>query len=292
RPGRPLPHRGLGEMDRRADLLDVAKASMPALPEEGARLQLWVVEDLVVGQDLGARHAGSLQLRYPEGPRLARCHLLDHRDQDVATRMPRWVVLETLVVRPLRVAENIAERPPVARRGGADHEEAIGRMDGLVGRCGLVRRPQRTRNLPRGEVTPRLPHLERNSSLEERHVDELSATGLLTHTQGRESSYGAVQRADQVADRHTDLDRVATRFAGDRHQPAHRLGHDVQPRQLRIRTGLAPTRGGDVDKAWIERRELVVVELEVGHRPRTQVLHDHVPGPDELAENSFAFGLL
>src|SRR5260370_6080118 len=136
-------------MDWRADLFDVAKARMPSLPDEGARKQLWVVGDLVVGLDLGARHARPLQLRYPVGPRLARRHLFDHRDQDVATRVPRRVVLEALVVRPLRVAENLAERTPVARRGGADGEQAIGGIDRLVARSRLVRPNQRPRNLPR-----------------------------------------------------------------------------------------------------------------------------------------------
>src|SRR6266481_903438 len=112
--------------------------------------------------------------------------------------MPRWVVLETLVLCPLRVAENIAERPPVAGRGGADGEEAIGCMDRLVRRRGLVRGTQWARNLPCREVAPRLPHLQRNSCLKQRHVDELPASALLAHTQGSKSANRAVKRADQI----------------------------------------------------------------------------------------------
>src|SRR5712692_10090536 len=173
---------------------------MPTFPEEVARLQLRVVEDLVVGPDLGAGHARLLQERYPLRPRLARSHLFDHRDQDVPARVPRGVVLETVLVRPLRVVEHFAERAPVARSGGADGEVAVGGADRLVGRRGLVCGAQRLWDLPGGEVAPRLPHLQRYSSLEERHVDELPAAGLLSYAQRREGADRAVQCTDQVAD--------------------------------------------------------------------------------------------
>src|SRR5207253_871770 len=265
---------------------------MPSFPEEVARLQLRVVEDLIVGPDLGAGHARLLQQRYPVRPRLARRHLFDHRDEDVPPRMPRGVVLETLLARPLRVTEHSAERPPVAWSGGADGEVAVGGADRLVGSRGLVGGTKRPWDLPGREVAPRLPHLQRYSSLEERHVDELPATGLLAYTQCGEGSDCAVQRADEVADRHADVDRVAVRLARDRHQPAHRLRHDVQPSKLGIGTGLAPARGGDIDKAWIERRKTQVVELEVAHRARSQVLDHDVRAPDQLSKELLAFGRL
>src|SRR5207253_3602969 len=263
---------------------------MPSLPEEVARLQLRVVEDLIVGLDLGAGHARLLQQRYPMRPRPARRHLFDHRDQNVPARVPRGVVLETLLARPLRVVEDVAERTPVAWSGSADGEVAVGGADRLIGRRGLVCGTQRPRDLTGSEVAPRLPHLQRYSSLEERHIDELPVTGLLAYTQSGERADRAVQGADQIADWHAHFDRVAVWLAGDRHQPAHRLGHDVQPRQLRIWTGLAPARCGDVYQAWIQFRETPVVELEVAHCARPQVLDHNVLALDQLAEELLAFG--
>src|SRR5438046_3732880 len=146
-------------MDRRADLLDVAQLRMPSFPEEVARPQLRIVEDLIVGLDLSAGHAGLLQQGNPLRARPARRHLLDHRDKDVPARVPRGVVLETVLARPLRMVEHIAERPPVAWSGGADGEVAVGGADRLVGRRGLVRGTQRPWNLPGREVAPRLPDL-------------------------------------------------------------------------------------------------------------------------------------
>src|SRR5207244_8183923 len=120
------------------------------------------------------------------------------------------------------------------------------------------------------EEAPRLPNRQRYSRLEERHVDELPATGQLAYTQRCEGADRAVQSADKIADGHADLDRVAVRLTGDRNQPTHRLPHDVEPRQLRVRTGLAPARGGDVGQARVERRQAPVGELEVAHRATCQ----------------------
>ena len=265
---------------------------MPPVPEEASRLKLRVVENLIEGLDLGAGNARLLEQRYPVIPRLVRRHLFDHRDQDVPTRVTRGVVLETLLARPLRMAQRIAERPPVPWSGGADSEVAVGGADRLIGRRGLVGGTQWPWNLPGREVAPRLPYLQGYSRLKERHVDELPAACLLAYAQRREGADRAVQRADQVADRHADFDRIAVGLACDRHQPAHCLGHDVQPRQLRVRTGLAPARGGDVDQAWIERREPLVVELEVRHCSWPKVLDHDVRTLDELAEDLFAFWCL
>src|SRR5207302_9636391 len=107
------------------------------------------------------------QQRYPVRPRLARRHLFDHRDQDVPARVARGVVLETLLARPLRVVEDIAERPPIAWRGGADGEEAVGGADRLVRRCSLVGGTKRPWNLSGREEAPCLPNRQRYSRLEE-----------------------------------------------------------------------------------------------------------------------------
>src|SRR5438552_8732175 len=140
---------------------------LPPCPEEVARLQLRVVEDLIVGPDLGAGHARLLQQRYPVRLRLARRHLFDHRDQDVPARVARVVVLEKLLARPLRVVQGIAERPPVAWSRGVDGEEAIGGTDRLVGRCGLVGGTQRPWNLTGRVEATRHPNRQRYSRIEE-----------------------------------------------------------------------------------------------------------------------------
>src|SRR5690348_8043844 len=184
-------------MEGRADLLDVAQLRVPSLPEEVARPQLWVVEDLVVGLDLGARHTRLLQQRNPVSPWPARCHLFDQRDQEVPASVPRGVVLETFVARPLRMVEHIAERPPVTRSRRADREVAVGRADRLIRGRGLVGRTQWAWNLTGREVAPCFPNLERYARLEERYIDELATAGLFAHVQRRDRADRAVESAHE-----------------------------------------------------------------------------------------------
>ncbi|TMF72013.1 MAG: hypothetical protein E6I17_00065 [Chloroflexi bacterium] len=53
---------------------------------------------------------------------------------------------------------------------------------------------------------------------------------------------------------------------------------------------MAPARCGDVYQAWIQFRETPVVELEVAHGARPQVLDHNVRALDQLAEELLAFG--
>src|SRR2546429_422888 len=106
--------------------------------------------------------------------------------------MPRGVVLETLLARPLRVVEDVAERPPVPWSGSADSEVAVGGAARRVGPRGLMSGTHGPWNLPGREVPPRPPTRQRYSRLEERHVDELPATGLLAYPQRSEGSDRAV----------------------------------------------------------------------------------------------------
>src|ERR1700687_502745 len=201
-------------MDRWTDPLDVAQLRVPTFPKEVARLQLGVVGDLVVGLDLGTGNTSLLDERHPVWPRRGRGYPFDHRDQNVPAGVPRGDVLEPLLIRPLRMAEHLAKRAQGALAGGSGREVAVSCAHGLVRSRNLVRRTKRFRNLPCREVAPRLPHLERHARFEERHVDELAAASLFSDAQRGERAGGAVEGTDQVADRHANLDRVATRLAG------------------------------------------------------------------------------
>src|SRR5207245_8567076 len=98
----------------------------------------------------------------------------------------------------------------VAWSGSADGEVAVGGADRLIGRRGLVGGTQRPWDLTGSEVAPRLPHLQRYSSLEYRALDELPVTGLLADTQRGERANGAVPHGEHVADSHAALARIAS----------------------------------------------------------------------------------
>ena len=104
--------------------------------------------------------------------------------------------------------------------------------------------------------------------------------------EGRNRRERAVEGAGEVGHRHADLHRPAAALGtGDRHEPAHPLRHDVEPGPLRVGTVLAPARSGDIDEPRIQLRQPAVVELEIGHGARTEVLHHHIRALDQAAEH-------
>src|SRR5579859_5445277 len=99
----------------------------------------------------------------------------------------------------------------------------------------------------RGEVLARLPYCKRHACLEEANVHQLAFAGFGPHVQRGECADRRVESAGEVADRDTDLDWIAANCAGDAHQPAASLRHDVQPWKMAEWTVLAPTRHSHVD---------------------------------------------
>src|SRR5439155_22455990 len=251
--------------------------------------QMWVRVDAPVILDRGARHAHGAQHRDPVVLRLGDGDVLDRPYEDVAVAPATVRVGEPLVASQSLEAHHVAEGRPVARRVRAHGKPAVGRTDRLIGRGVLVGRAKRPRYLAGGEVLPGLPDRERDAGLEEAHIDVLPATGLLTRAQCGGRREGAVEGAHEIADRNADLYRIAVRLSGDAHEPRIRLGHDVEPGQLRERTVLTPSGRRDVDEARVERvQHVVIVEREVAHGPRPEVLDDDVGGPHELLEDLLA----
>src|SRR5262249_13535855 len=172
---------------------------------------------------------------------------------------------------------------------GAEREESVRRAQRLVGRRGLVSRSQGPGDLAGSEVPAGFPDGQRDARLEQGDVDELPAAGALSRAQGGQGRDRSVERAGEVGDRDAHLDGLLPAFlSGDGHEAAHPLRHDVQPRALGIRPVLPPPRGRDVDEARVQLRQARVVELQVLHRARAQVLDQDVAPPRQLAEHLLA----
>ena len=99
---------------------------------------------------------------------------------------------------------------------------------------------------------------------------------------------GEVEAAHQVADGDAHLDRFAVRSAGDAHQPAAGLGHDVQPGQGGERPFLPPPGSRGVDDARVDLPDGREVEPQAAHRARPEVLDDGVGGRGQPEEGRAA----
>ena len=78
--------------------------------------------------------------------------------------------------------------------------------------------------------------------------------------------------------------RPATRLAGDRHQPGGALHDLINARTGGIGTILAETADRAVDKAWIDRPEVVPGDLQAVLYRRAHVLDHHVGALDQPEE--------
>src|SRR5262249_13318193 len=76
---------------------------------------------------------------------------------------------------------------------------------------------------------------------------------------------------------------AAGRLAGDRHDARHRLKLAVERRRRPLRAAVAEARAGQVDEAWIDRRERLVTDAELVHDTGSEVLpHDVGAGHEPL----------
>ena len=79
-------------------------------------------------------------------------------------------------------------------------------------------------------------------------------------------------------------------MAGDAHQPAHRLQDRVVAGARRVRPGLAEAGHRAIDDAGVDRLDRFVIEPVALEIADLVVLHHHVAGFGQLADDVLAFG--
>ncbi len=93
-------------------------------------------------------------------------------------------------------------------------------------------------------------------------------------------------RAGSVIDhRRTNLDRMNLRRAGHRHHARRRLDHVIIGRLRAPRPTLAERRERRIDQPWIEFPKVFITQAQSIERAGPVVLHQHVGGAHQLAQN-------
>ena len=125
-----------------------------------------------------------------------------------------------------------------------------------------------------------------------RDVDELAFAGALGVAHRRQDADGQQHRRHDVADPGADLQRVLAVRAGDAHDPAHRLRHDVEGRPVGIGTGartrIAEAAHGGIDQAGVELGQALVGQTQALHRAGAEILHQHIGLLDQAADDGLA----
>src|SRR6185369_764524 len=130
--------------------------------------------------------------------------------------------------------------------------------------------------------------------VEQADVDMLPLAAIgLAMKERRENADRRVHAGHVVDNGRTDLHRaragLAVDMTGDAHQAAHRLQDRVVAGARRIRPGLAEAGHRAIDDAGVDRLDRFIVELVAFEIADLVVLHHHVAGLCELADDLLSF---
>jgi hypothetical protein len=78
---------------------------------------------------------------------------------------------------------------------------------------------------------------------------------------------------------------IASSLAGDAHEPAHRLGDEIEGRATAIRSAAAKPGNIAVDEVGIERPEPRLVETHVYENAAAEILDQDIAAGDQLGEH-------
>ena len=135
---------------------------------------------------------------------------------------------------------------------------------------------------------------------EQRNVDPLTLAGdrgpsALAPDQRGQDGDRPEHPAHDIADRDADLGRFATvlvRRAGDRHEPARGLDHEVIAGPFRGGAGRPVARDGQVDEARVQPSQRLIVEAEPREPADPEVLDQDVAALEQAVQDGDAVGLL
>ena len=137
-------------------------------------------------------------------------------------------------------------------------------------------RTQGARNLALGKVEGRLPDGVGNARLQQGGVHRLPLPGLEGVDVGAEDTVGGQGAGGDVGDGHPHLGRRAVWKAGNAHQAAHSLGHQVKAAPVAVGAGGAKPGNGAVNQAGLDLGQFPIAQLQPLHNAGAKVFHHHV----------------
>ena len=228
-------------------------------------------------------HAGFLQHRHPVPGGPGAEALAQNPIERRQVLHARGRVGEARVLGERLQVEDVEQPAPVGLVGGAERDPAVGGLERLIGRIERMGRAERARRLTRSEGEGRLPVGHDDAGLEQGGVDPLAATARVPLIEGRQHADGTEQAGDDVGHGRAALQRRPVgALAGDAHEAAHGLGHQVEAAAIAPRAGEAVAGDRAIDQAWIALFQPGLSEAEARQHAGPVVLDEHV-GPGEQA---------
>jgi hypothetical protein len=247
---------------------------------------LYVVEDLLKVVDWTRRHALSFELR----EQIIALHLRGKRrqfgDQFAAVLETADVILVSRVLRELGAADDVAELDVLVVIAGRDDDVAVCNRKYLVGHDVGVGVADALRNVARDEIVHRLVRQYAHGRVDQSGVDKTAFARLLAFGQRRQNPDDGIDAGEDVGNGNADAGRFAVGHAGQIHDAAHALRHQVVAGAFGVGAILAEPGDRAVDQARTFWRETFVIEAEPGEPADLEVLDQHVRSRGKLAHDA------
>ena len=135
-----------------------------------------------------------------------------------------------------------------------------------------------------GKVHRGLPDGVGHSGLHQRRVHHLPLAGFQSVDVCRHRAVGTEEAGSQVGDGHPDLGWRRIGVAGNAHQPADALGHQVEPAAVAGRASAAESGNGAVNQAGLDVAQIGIVQPHPFHHAGPEILNHHVSAFHQAAK--------
>jgi hypothetical protein len=152
---------------------------------------------------------------------------LQQRDQHGAIDHAVRICAEALILRQLRLPDDLAEASELAVIADRDDHFAVGHLERLVRHQIGVAVPHSARHLARDHPAQRLVAEHRDLAVEQRHVDMSPTAAPVPLPKRRKDRYRRIEAGEEVGIGDAGLLRLAVRLAGQRHRAAHALDDEI-----------------------------------------------------------------
>src|SRR5690606_7768274 len=282
---------GAAQAQRAGDGADRAAAGPGDVDAQAAVPHLRVLEDLLVVVDAAAGHVGGCQARDPVRRAARQNGAGQFGHQGVAADDAALDLGPARVGGQVGALDGGAVALPLHVVADRDDDLAVGHREDLVGHQAGVGVAVAVRDLAVGEVAGDLVAAQGDDAVQQGHVDVLPLAGYRAMVQRGQDGDGGVHAGDDVGDGDAGFLRAAAgqvvAFAGDAHQPADGLEHEVVAGLAGAGAVLAVAGDGAVHQARVDGAQAVVVQAVAPQVADFVVLYQ-----DVAARGQFAHQLL
>ena len=194
---------------------------------------------------------------------------------------------KTRILGQMGAARRLAKLVEQVVVAAGENDGAVFGRKGLIGHDIRMRVTDARRRLTGGKVVHRLIGKKSDTAIEQGNVDPLPLAGDRAVGQRRTDRDAGVHPRGHVDDRNADTLRTAAGhavgLAGDAHQTAHALRHEVVTGPVLVRTGLAETGNRAVNQSGIELGQIVITQTVARQITHLVIFHQHVNAFRQLA---------